>query len=273
MLKTFLLIACGLYALIGAAMYFGQRKLMYHPEPQRTEPSEVGLTQVSERVLEAPDGEKVIAWYGKARPGQPTLLYFHGNAGSLASRSERIAKYLARGRGMFMMTYRGFAGSSGAPSEAANVADAKRAYDALLKEGVRPDDIIIYGESIGSGVAVQVAAEKKAAGLILDAPYTAMVELASGQYPWLPVRLLLKDRYESRSYIASITCPLLIIHGEKDEVIPVAMGREMFALAAEPKDIVTFPEAGHADHYMFGSYDAINAWIDKVRARHAGTTK
>jgi uncharacterized protein len=273
MLKTLLLIACGVYALIGAAMYFGQRKLMYHPDSTHTEPSAEGLNNVAEHVLAAPDGEKVIAWYGKAQPGQPTILYFHGNAGSLASRSERIRKYLARGRGMFMMTYRGFAGSSGAPSEAANVADAKRAYDALLKEGVAPDDIIIYGESIGSGVAVQVAAEKKAAGLILDAPYTAMVDLASGQYPWLPVRLLLKDRYESRSYIASIKCPLLIIHGEKDSIIPVAMGRAMFALAAEPKEIVTFPEAGHADHYMFGSYEAINAWIDKVRLKQASTTK
>ena len=270
MLKTFLLIVCGVYALIGAAMYFGQRKLMYHPEPERTEPAAVGLPQVSERILEAPDGEKVIAWYGKAKPGQPTLLYFHGNAGSLASRSERIAKYLSRGRGMFMMTYRGYAGSTGAPSEAANVADAKRAYDALLKEGVKPDDIIIYGESIGSGVAVQVAAEKKAAGLILDAPYTAMVDLASGQYPWLPVRLMLLDRYESKSFIASIKCPLLIIHGEKDEIIPVAMGRAMFALATEPKTIVTFPEAGHADHYMFGSYDAINGWIDKLRGKSGG---
>ncbi len=267
MLKTILLSALGIYALIAAAMYFGQRKLMYHPEAERTEPAAVGLAHVSERIIEAPDGEKVIAWYGKAEPGQATILYFHGNAGSLASRSERIAKYLARGRGMFMMTYRGYAGSSGVPSEAANVADAKRAYDALVKEGVKPDDIIIYGESIGSGVAVQVAAEKQAAGLILDAPYTAMVDLASGQYPWLPVRLLLLDRYESKSFIASVKCPLLVIHGEKDDIIPVAMGRAMFALASEPKEIVTFPEAGHADHYMFGSYDAINAWIDKVRAR------
>jgi uncharacterized protein len=265
MLKTTLLIACGVYALIGAAMYFGQRKLMYHPDPARTEPSAEGLNSVSERTLETPDGETVIVWYGKAQPGQPTLLYFHGNAGSLASRSERIRKYLARGRGMFMMTYRGYAGSTGAPSEAANVADAKRAYDALLKEGVRPEDIIIYGESIGSGVAVQVAAEKKAAGLILDAPYSSMADLASGQYPWLPVRLLLLDRYESKSFIAFVKCPLLIIHGEKDDIIPVAMGRAMFALASEPKSIVTFPEAGHADHYMFGSYEAINGWIDKVR--------
>lgn len=264
MLKTTLLLACGVYALIGAAMYFGQRRLMYHPEPGRTEPAAVGLSQVSERIIETPDGETVLAWYGKAQPGQPTLLYFHGNAGSLASRSERIAKYLSLGRGMFMMTYRGYAGSTGSPSEAANVADAKLAYDALLKEGVRPEDIVIYGESIGSGVAVQVAAEKKAAGLILDAPYTAMVDLASGQYPWLPVRLLLQDRYESRNFIATIKCPLLIIHGEKDEIIPVEMARAMFALASEPKTIVTFPDAGHADHYMFGSYDAINAWIDKL---------
>jgi len=263
-LKTALIIAVGIYLLVGLAMYLGQRKLIYLPETQRRLPADAGLDGVAERVIETQDGERVIAWYATARAGQPTLLYFHGNAGSLDSRSERIRKYKNAGRGIFMMSYRGYSGSTGSPSEQANVADGKRAFDVLVAEGVAPRDIIIYGESLGSGVAVQVAASRSPGGLILDAPYTSIVDIAAGQYPWLPVRPMLRDRYESDAYIGSVHSPLLILHGEKDEVIPVAMGRKMYELANAPKDIVTFKSAGHADHYLYGSYDAINAWIDKL---------
>ncbi len=160
-------------------------------------------------------------------------------------------------------------GSTGKPSEAANVADAKRAYDDLASLGVAAQDIFVYGESLGSGVAVQVAAEKPCAGLILDAPYTSIVETAASQYPWLPVRTVLLDRYESDKHIANVRCPVLVIHGEKDDIIPVSMGRAIFAKANEPKKLVTFPNAGHADHWMFGSYDAINSWIDTLRGTGA----
>lgn len=270
LIKAALLIAGGLYLVVALAMFLGQRQLMYFPDTQRADPGAAGLQGVVERVLHVEDGVVVIAWYGHAQPGQPTLLYFHGNAGSLATRSERIRKYMARGRGIYMMSYRGYSGSSGSPSEAANVADARRAFDDLVSEGVAPRDIIIYGESLGSGIAVQVAAVTSPGGLILDAPYTSIAELAASQYPWLPVRPMMFDRYESASHIGRVHCPLLIIHGEKDDVIPVAMGRALFDMANEPKSIVTFPNANHADHFMYGSYEAINGWIDKVRSGASG---
>lgn len=266
LLKTVFLIAGGVYLSIAVVMFLAQRSLMYLPEAVRTDPKAEGLTGVEERRLSTGDGNEVIVWYGKAKPGQPTLLYFHGNAGALVTRSERMAKYMHRGRGFYMMSYRGYSGSTGKPSEAANVADAKRAYDDLVSLGVVPQDIIIYGESLGSGVAVQVAAAKKCGGLVLDAPYTSIVDVAAGQYPWLPVRPMLLDRYESSKYIAAVHCPLLIVHGERDEIIPVDMGRKLFAAAIDPKKIVTFPNAGHADHWMYGSYDAINTWIDGLRS-------
>ena len=266
MLKFAVLTAIALYALIMSGMYFGQRRFIYAPDPTRTPPAEVGLTDVSERVLQTPDGEKLIAWYGRAKPGQPTLLYFHGNGGALEVRRERIAKYLNRGRGVFMLAYRGYSGSTGSPSEAANVADARLAYDALIKEGVIAADIIIYGESLGTGVAVQLAKEKPAAGLVLDSPFTSVVDRARQLYPWLPVNLLLSDRYESRRHISEVRMPLFILHGEADVVVPVEMGRQLFALANEPKEIVTLPGAGHGDHWKFGSFEVINAWIDRLRA-------
>ena len=134
----------GLYALLVVATYYLQRKLLYFPDTRRVSPESLGLAGVHEIVLRTTDGETVVAWYGAAQPGQPTLLYYHGNAGSLANRSERFAKYLARGRGMLMMTYRGYGGSSGKPSEAVNVADAALAYARLRGMGVTAHDIVLH---------------------------------------------------------------------------------------------------------------------------------
>ncbi len=255
------------WALVTLAAYFGQRRLMYFPDRARTSPAEAGLPGVEERVLKTPDGARVIAWYGRARPGEPTLLYFHGNAGSLADRAERIRRFMGEGWGVYMMTYRGYGGGTGSPTETANVADARLAYGALLQEGVDAASIIIYGESLGSGVAVRLATERPAAGLILDAPYTSIVEVAAGAYPYLPVQYLLKDRYESQKYIAQVRMPLLILHGERDPIIPVARGRALLALANEPKRLATFPKAGHSDIYIDGNpaLDAVRKWIDDLK--------
>ena len=268
MLTKLLLFLAVAYLTVALAMLFGQRKLVYVPDQSgRVDPEALGLAGVSELTIDSGDGARAIAWYAKAAPGQPTLLYFHGNAGSLSSRSERIHKYKDKGRGILMMSYRGYSGGMGSPSEAANISDAKRAYNLLVAGGVRPEDIIIYGESLGSGVAVQVAAEKRAAGLILDAPYTSLVDVAAGHYPWLPVRPMLFDRYESARHIKSVHVPLLIVHGERDTTIPAAMGKALHEAANAPKELHIISGAGHADHHMFGSYDVINAWIDKLRSR------
>ena len=264
-IKVVIVVALALYAMAVVVMYAAQRRFIYFPEPGRTSPAAAGLPDVSERIIATPDGEKVVAWYGKAQRGQPTLLYFQGNGGTLELRSETISRYLARGRGMFMMSYRGFSGSTGAPSEAANVADAKLAYDTLIKDGVSPDDIILYGESLGTGVAIQAAREKMVAGVILDSPYTSILELASQYYPWLPVSLLLEDRYESIRYIRDVHVPIFILHGEADDVVPVEMGRRLFAAANEPKELKTIPGGGHVIHDGPTS-EIVNRWIDRLRA-------
>lgn len=263
-LKILLITIAALYAIAVAAMYLAQRRFIYFPEPVRTLPAAAGLPEVAERTLETPDGEKLIAWYGKAKPGQPTLLYFHGNGGALEFRSASFRRYLDHGLGMFMLSYRGYSGSTGSPSEKANVADAKLAYEALQKEGVPPQDVIIYGESLGSGVAVQVATEKAASGVILDSPFTSIAELAAGLYPWLPVNLLLKDRYDSIGHIRDVHMPVLIVHGEADDVVPVEMGRRLFAAANEPKAIITIPGLGHAVHDDT-TFALIDRWIEQLR--------
>jgi fermentation-respiration switch protein FrsA (DUF1100 family) len=256
-----------IYIVVAAAAFVMQRRLMYFPDPARVAPSVFALAGVEERELETADGATLVAWHGRAAPGQPTLLYFHGNAGNLASRAERVRKYLERGIGIFILSYRGYGGSTGSPSERANVADAKVAYDALRKDGVAVEDIILYGESLGSGVAVQLAAEKPVGGLILDAPFTSIVDVAAKAYPFLPVNRFILDRYDTMRHLSEVHAPLLVLHGEDDEVIPVAMGRAIYDAAKGPKEIVTFPNAGHTDHHLVGSYAEIFRWIDNLR-RH-----
>jgi fermentation-respiration switch protein FrsA (DUF1100 family) len=253
-----------LYGLVVLIAYLGQRQLLYFPDRTRIEPAEAGLKGVEERVLETPDGERLVAWYGEARPGRPTLLYFHGNGGGLAMRAERIADFMAEGWGVYMLSWRGYSGSSGRPTEADNVADARLAYGALLREGVAPGSIVVFGESLGSGIAVRIAAERKVAGVILDAPYTSVVDVGAAAYPFLPVRALLIDRYETTKYIAKVKVPLLILHGEQDAVVPVAMGRELARLANEPKRLVTFPDGGHT---VDGeeSLAAMRSWMRGLR--------
>jgi pimeloyl-ACP methyl ester carboxylesterase len=255
------------YAVIAVAAFVLQRRLMYFPDPERVTPASFNLPGVTERIIDAPDGARLIAWYAPPAPGQPTILYFHGNAGNLASRSERVRRYVQRGYGVLFLSYRSYGGSTGTPSESANVADALLAYQALLADGVDPEDIIVYGESLGSGVATQVAAQVPVGGLVLDAPYTSIVDVAALAYPYLPVRPFMLDRYETLRYLPKVKAPLLVLHGEDDRVIPVAMGKAVYAAANAPKEIATFPRAGHSDHHVYGSYDELFRWIDALRAK------
>lgn len=261
----FLLAAAIAYLAIVAIAYFAQRKFTYFPNSTRVTPVEAGLQGVTEVEIIAPDGARIIAWNAPAPPGRPTLLYFHGNGGGLANRAMRLARYRDAGFGVFMMSWRGYSGSTGTPTETDNVADARRAYDHLIAQGLKPSDIILFGESLGTGVAVQVAAAVPVAGVILDAPYTSIVEVGSKAYPFLPLRWLIVDRYESDQHIASINAPLLILHGARDPVIPLEMGQRMHTLAREPKQIVVFPEGRHIDLDTYGAVDVVIAWSGTLK--------
>jgi uncharacterized protein len=260
------------YLLVALVMYMGQRRLMYFPDAKHVLPGHAGLANVSERILNAPDGARNIVWYGKAKPGQPTLLYFHGNGGGLAERADRFQRFMGQGWGVYMMAYRGYAGSTGYPTEANNIADARRAYDALVQEGVPASSIILYGESLGTNVATRMAAEKASSGLILESPYTSVLEIALTDYPFLPVRLLLSDRYETDKVIPQVRVPVLILHGKQDDVIPVAMAHRLVKLANEPKRLVILPEGEHSDLYLEGNnaLPVVRDWIRGLGRRTSG---
>ena len=253
------------YVVIAAAVFVFQRSLIYRPDRAHKSPAEAGLSGVGEQILTSPDGARLISWWAKAQPGKPTILYFHGNAGHLAERSERFKRFQADGFGMLMLAYRSFSGSTGSPSETANVADAELAYDFLASTGLGPHDIVLFGESLGTGVATQVALARPALGLILDSPFTSLADAAQWHYPWLPVRALISERYDIAGRIGAVHIPLLILHGEADTVVPVAMGRAVYAAANEPKTILTFPGAQHIYHAHLGSLDRVREFIDGLR--------
>ncbi|MCA3556082.1 alpha/beta fold hydrolase [Aestuariivirga sp.] len=245
MLKSVLIVAVLAYAAIVGFMYLQQRSLQYHPAHKGTPPQAMGLSGVTEERVKTPDGETIVLWYVPAQPDRPTVLFFHGNAGEIADRTERFAFLQAQGFGVLFVSYRGYGASTGTISEQGLIADALTAYDFLIAKGVSPQQIVLLGESLGTGVAVQLAARKPVAAVALEAPYTATVDIASEIYWWLPVRLLMKDQFRSRDYIGQVKAPLLIHHGDADTIVPVAQGRALFAMANEPKELVIIPGGTH----------------------------
>ncbi len=259
------IVACGLGALswIGAAailgyagvvllLYLMQRRLLYLPAATRSGPAEAGLPQAGEVVLDTSDGEKVIAWYVPPSAGKPLIIYLHGNAEILGWRVDRHLKLIADGTGLLALSYRGYAGSTGRPTENGLHCDADAAYGFAAGE-VPAEQIVAWGHSLGTGVAVRLAAERKLGGLILEAPYTSTADVAVMRFPFVPVRRLMKDQFRSDLRIGKVTAPVLVMHGVRDRVIPIALGERLFALINSPKRFVRFSEGGHIDLDDFGA--------------------
>ncbi len=217
--------------------------------------------------LPTPDGERLIAWYGIPDKGQPTLFYLHGNAGALAHRAGRVRLYRTQGYGIFMLAYRGFSGSTGTPTEAKIVGDALMAYDKLASFTPPDSKIVIYGKSLGTGVAVQVAAKRRPAGVILESPFSSVTDVGAHLYPFLPVYWLLRDRFDSMRYIRSVKAPLLVLHGESDRIVPVSLGRKLFAAAPGPKQGYFFAGATHYSLYEHGAFGKVREFLDRFGSR------
>jgi fermentation-respiration switch protein FrsA (DUF1100 family) len=255
-----LVAAAAVFCIIVAVMYFAQRTLMYLPERQRTTPAEAGLPNMEEVVLDTADGEKVVVWYAPPKQDFPLVLYFHGNAGALRHRAERFRALTEAGHGLVALSYRSYGGSSGRPTEAGLIADAQAAYG-FATTHIAPELIAVFGESLGTGVAVALAATQKIGCLVLEAPFASAVEIAAGVYWYLPVRPLMKDTFRSDQRIGHVKVPLLVVHGERDQVVPIASGERLFALANEPKQFRRFAGAGHNDLDQHGALDAIRRFL------------
>ena len=245
-LKNLLLVGAVIYLALVAVMYLAQRSLMYFPETVRTAPAQAGMPEAEEVMLDTADGERVIAWHVPPRGDQPVVLYFHGNGGALRYRVDRYRALTEDGTGLVPLSYRGYGGSSGRPSEDGLIEDARAAY-AFAAQRYPEARFLLWGESLGSGIAVALAAEKKVARLVLEAPFLSGVSIAASAYPFVPVRWLMKDQFRSDLRIRNVTAPVLIVHGDRDAVIPIQSGERLYALIAGPKRFLRIPGAGHED--------------------------
>lgn len=246
MLKWLLILAIAGYGGTVALLYLAQRSLQYHPETLRTAPADAGLPQAEEVALDTPDGERVIVWHVPPKGDKPVVLYFHGNGGALRHRVERFRTVTADGTGLVALSYRGYGGSTGSPTEAGLLTDAATAY-AYAVARYPAERIVVWGESLGTGVAVAQAAERPVGRIILQAPFTSTADIAAGRYWWVPVRLLMKDQFRSDLRIGKVTAPVLVMHGDRDGVVPFALGERLYAMIKTPKQFVRFPGAGHLD--------------------------
>lgn len=253
-----------LYAVALSGMYAFQRDLQYFPTRRDPTPETLGLKGVTTVALATPDGETLVLWTSPPRGDRPVILFLHGNAGEIADRADRLAFYQSRGYGTAFLSWRGYGGSTGSPSEPGLLTDAKAAYDHLRSLGIPPDRIVLVGESLGTGPAVITAAANPVAAVILEAPYSAAVDIARRAYPWLPVGLLMKDQYRSRDHIAAIRAPLLILHGETDRVIPQGFGKRLFDLAQDPKTFLSLGPVGHDALFSPATWAAEADFIDRL---------
>lgn len=241
-----LLFALAGYGGLVALLYVSQRSLQYFPESFRTAPAAAGMPAAEEVLLDTPDGEKVIAWHVPPRGDQPVFLYLHGNGGSLRYRVDRYRALTADGTGLVALSYRGYGGSTGHPTEAGLIADAQTAYAfAVARYGAKRIDL--WGESLGTGVAVALAAEKPIGRMVLQAPFTSAADVGATRYWYMPVRLLMKDQYRSDLRIGAVTAPVLVLHGEHDTIVPISLGERLYDMIKSPKRFVRFPDAGHND--------------------------
>lgn len=261
-------VAVGLYLLIVGGMYGFQRNLLYLPSRAVPNPAASGVAEMTEVTLRTADGLALRAWYAPAGETAPSLVYFCGNAGNIGDRGYKARPYLDAGLGVLLVGYRGYGGNPGSPSEEGLYADGRAALAFLADAGVAPERTVLYGESLGSGVAVQLASERTGgapfAAIVLEAPFTSVADVAASHYPFVPARWLVKDRFDSMTKIASVRAPVLVLQGEDDRVVPTRFGRRLFEAASEPKEGRWIAGASHNDVYEFGGAGVV---LDFLRRR------
>ncbi len=244
-LKTIFIAALGAYLALVAALFFMQRSLLYRPNPSDMEAMRATMPGVERLTLKSADGQTLVAWHHPARDGQPLFIYLHGNGANLTARNRRLMALAAQGWGFLAVSYRGYGGSTGSPTEDGLIADAEAGYAKARELGVEPDRIFLFGESLGTGVAIALAARREVRGVVLEAPYSSIADVASAIYWYAPVRYLLHDQFRSDERVKTMRAPLFIMHGDPDRVVPISFGEKLFAAANEPKEFFRVPGGGH----------------------------
>ncbi|HDQ40355.1 MAG TPA: alpha/beta hydrolase [Desulfonatronum sp.] len=251
-------IAAG-YLFIAGWVYLRQDAMVYQPLPELLgSPADFGL-EYEEAWLKTSDGVDIHGWFVPGRGAvRRVLLFCHGNAGNISHRLDSLKIFHDLGLSVFIFDYRGFGKSRGQPNEKGTYLDAETAWDHLLARGYGPEEIFIFGRSLGGAVAAYLAAGKDAAALILESTFTSLPDVGAAFYPYLPVRLLARHRYETITHLRKVRCPVLVVHSIDDEMIPFSHGQSLFATASNPKTFLEI-SGGHnhgflisGQHYVEG---------------------
>lgn len=261
-LLGFFLTASAAYAGLCLVVFLFQGRLVYFPgPPPTTTPAALGLDHRDLHLVTA-DDVRIHAWFLEAPEARGALIFCHGNAGSIENRLHAARVFLGMDLSVLLFDYRGYGASEGSPTEDGTYLDAEAACDALLEEsGLTADRIVIYGESLGAAVAIELARRREVAAVVTESAFTSLPDLGAELYAWLPVRLLSRFRYDNLGKVDSLNAPLLIIHSPDDEIVPYAHGERLFAAAAEPKQFLT-TQGGHND----GGFLRSEEWTERVSA-------
>lgn len=265
-----------IYVLVLGALYLLQRSLMYFPDRTRPEPAAFGVGEMAVVTLTTADGLDLVAWWrAPEAEGAPVVVLFHGNAGHIGNRGFKVRPFLDQGWGVLLTTWRGYSGNAGRPTEQGLYSDGRAALGFLEAQGIGRGHMVLYGESLGSGVAVHMAFEAEAAedpvgAVVLEAPFTSAGDVGARQYPIFPIRYLIRDRYDSLAKIGRVRAPLLIVHGERDSVVAPAFGRRLLEAANQPKEGHFIPGAGHNNLFEFGAAAVV---VDFIRRRLGSGTR
>ena len=244
-----------------------QRRLIYLPAPGSVPPAGAVLPGSEEVLFDTEDGLRLRGWFLPGGAGGATVLVFNGNGGNRSSRAPLAAALARAGTSVLLFDYRGYGGNPGHPSETGLAADARAARGYLLsRPDVRPESIVYFGESLGAAVAIGLAVEHPPAALVLRSPFTSLAEIGHLHYPYLPVRALLEDRYDSLRRVEAVRCPLLVVAGGADNIVPTRYSRRLYDRAAEPKRFIEIPDAGHNDWELLAGDRLIREVLATVRA-------
>lgn len=272
MLWTVLLVAAAVYGGLAALLYVFQERFVFFPTADMAEsPAVLGLAYEEVR-FPASDGLSLHGWYLPGDASAPVLLFFHGNAGNVSHRLESLAIFHRLGLNTLIIDYRGYGRSEGSPSEAGTYRDAEAAWRYLRNErGLGPDEIVLFGRSLGAAVATWLATEVEPAALIIESAFTSVPDMAAKLYPYLPARLLARIRYDTESRIARVNCPVLIAHSRDDEIVPFENARRLHAAASQPKRLLEM-RGRHNDGFLVSGEDYLNGLESFLRAhtRYAG---
>ena len=253
-----------------------ENKIIFHPSiypDGMWNPETYGLP-VEDVHFQSDDGVKLHGWFVKGegaddRNERSTLLWFHGNAGNLSHRLDKILLLRKLGLNVFIFDYRGYGKSEGQPDEQGLYHDSIAAYHTLVESrNVRPETLFLFGQSLGGACAVEVALQHPVAGLILEATFTSVEEMAELMFPVLPVRFLVHSKFNSIDKVPLLSIPKLFIHGSQDSIVPFSMGRKLFDAAKEPKEFLEILNADHNDNYIVGGEGYFHALVRFVRKHH-----